>query len=110
MRSLHETRGDGKEIFEKLVAPGLVLHRQGDRAVPLEEGRRLAAFIPGARFQVLNGNDHYFPVDRDSAMEAVDRITRFLPAERDAERNGEGSRRTRTGESRYNSIEGDSQC
>src|SRR5690606_19030705 len=36
-----------------LQVPTLVAHANGDRAVPVEEGRLLAAEIPGARFLPL---------------------------------------------------------
>ena len=39
-------------------SPTLVLHRSGDRAVPFELGRDLAARIPGATFVALDGDDH----------------------------------------------------
>ena len=35
-----------------------MLHCEGDRICPLDEGRRLAALIPGARFVTLEGNNH----------------------------------------------------
>lgn len=44
----------------KLRVPTLVLHARGDMAVPFEEGRRLAALIPGARFVPLDSRNHVF--------------------------------------------------
>ena len=41
-----------------LQVPTLVLHRSGDRAVPVERGRAMAALIPGAKYVELEGNDH----------------------------------------------------
>jgi DNA-binding CsgD family transcriptional regulator len=38
--------------------PALVLHRRGDRAVPIGRGRELAALLPNARFAPLGGDSH----------------------------------------------------
>jgi DNA-binding CsgD family transcriptional regulator len=38
--------------------PTLVLHRAGDRAIPLSAGREVAALIPGARLVTLDGDAH----------------------------------------------------
>ncbi|MGH6931783.1 MAG: alpha/beta fold hydrolase [Dongiaceae bacterium] len=46
------------EFAKSLKVPTLVLHAEGDRRVPLEEGRRMAALVPGARFVALLGNNH----------------------------------------------------
>jgi pimeloyl-ACP methyl ester carboxylesterase/DNA-binding CsgD family transcriptional regulator len=45
--------------------PTLVLHNRGDKAVPLDAGRELATLVPGARLEVLDGNEHD-PFIRDS--------------------------------------------
>jgi pimeloyl-ACP methyl ester carboxylesterase len=49
---------DVTDLARKVTAPTLVLHCEGDRRVPLEEGRRMAALIPGSRFVTLEGNNH----------------------------------------------------
>lgn len=41
-----------------LRVPTLVLHARGDARVPFDEGRRLAALIPGARFVPLESDNH----------------------------------------------------
>ncbi len=46
------------ELARRITAPTLVLHCEGDRLAPLDEGRRMAALIPGARFVTLEGNNH----------------------------------------------------
>jgi pimeloyl-ACP methyl ester carboxylesterase/DNA-binding CsgD family transcriptional regulator len=38
--------------------PALVLHARDDRAVPYEEGRRLASLLPDARFVTLDSDNH----------------------------------------------------
>jgi class 3 adenylate cyclase len=42
----------------EVQAPTLVLHRRESLAVPVREGRRLAALIPDARFVALEGTQH----------------------------------------------------
>jgi hypothetical protein len=41
-------------------APTLVIHRRGDRMVPFQFGREMAALIPGARLLAVDGRDHLF--------------------------------------------------
>ncbi|MDP6100480.1 MAG: tryptophan synthase subunit alpha, partial [Dehalococcoidia bacterium] len=43
-------------------APTLVIHGTRDNVVPPEVGRRLAAAIPGARYQLLDGLGHMLMV------------------------------------------------
>jgi DNA-binding CsgD family transcriptional regulator len=53
-------------------APTTVIHRRGDRAVPIIEGERLAAGIPGAAFTSLPGRTHIpFVGDVDALVDAV---------------------------------------
>jgi pimeloyl-ACP methyl ester carboxylesterase/DNA-binding CsgD family transcriptional regulator len=42
----------------QLDVPTLILHCRGDMRVPFEEGRKLAAAIPGARFVPLESRNH----------------------------------------------------
>ncbi|MEZ5779414.1 MAG: alpha/beta fold hydrolase [Paracoccaceae bacterium] len=46
------------DIAGRLDLPTLVMHSRGDARVPFEEGRRLAALIPGARFVPLDSDNH----------------------------------------------------
>ncbi len=46
------------ELLPKVKAPSLVMHCRDDAVQPFEEGRRLAAGIPGARFVALEGRNH----------------------------------------------------
>ena len=93
MRSVHHRRHDGREMFERLRTPSLVLHQRKDRVVAFEEGRRLAALIPNATFQPLSGSDHYFPLDYASAMEVADHITGFVRGQRGGARTATGAGR-----------------
>ncbi len=49
---------DLRALLPRIAAPTLVLHRGGDRVVSLDEGRDLAARVPGARLVELSGEDH----------------------------------------------------
>jgi class 3 adenylate cyclase/alpha-beta hydrolase superfamily lysophospholipase len=46
------------ELAKRVRVPTLVLHCAGERVSPLEEGRRIARFIPGAHFVELPGSNH----------------------------------------------------
>ncbi len=61
----HEVRAeiDVSAAATTLTVPTLVLHAVADQAVPFEEGRRLAALIPGARFVPLDGRNHILLAD-----------------------------------------------
>ena len=56
LEQLH--RIDVTALAETLRVPTLVMHSRGDARVPFEEGRRLAALIPGARFVPLESRNH----------------------------------------------------
>ena len=45
-------------LLSQIDIPTLVLHCRGDAIISFEEGRRLAAMIPRARFVPLEGNNH----------------------------------------------------
>ena len=49
---------DARAILPKVTMPALVLHRRGDRTVPISRGRELAALLPNARFVTLTGDSH----------------------------------------------------
>jgi pimeloyl-ACP methyl ester carboxylesterase/DNA-binding CsgD family transcriptional regulator len=49
---------DARELLPKLTMPALVLHRRGDRTVPISRGREVAALLPNARFVTLSGDSH----------------------------------------------------
>lgn len=46
------------DLPARVSVPTLVLHSRNELVVPFEEGRRLAASIPGARFVALEGRNH----------------------------------------------------
>jgi pimeloyl-ACP methyl ester carboxylesterase/DNA-binding CsgD family transcriptional regulator len=49
---------DLRDVLAKVPVPALVLHRRGDRTVPIGRGRELAALLPHGRFVPLNGDSH----------------------------------------------------
>jgi len=71
---------DVQHVLPAIRVPVLVLHRRGDRAVPLEAGRLVAERIPTARFVELDGDDHLPFVGNQDAI--LDEIQRFLTGER----------------------------
>ncbi len=50
---------DIRGVLPSIRVPTLVLHRRGDRAKDIGEGRYVAAHIPGARFVEVPGDDHF---------------------------------------------------
>ncbi len=61
------------EVLPVIGVPTLVLHRSGDRVIPVEGGRTIAERIPGARLVELPGGDHvaYFG-DADSILDEIE--------------------------------------
>ena len=45
-------------VLGKVRTPTLVLHARNDEITPIDEGRRLAAGIPGAQFVELDSRNH----------------------------------------------------
>ena len=64
-----------------VTAPTLVLHVDDDRAVPFEEGRRLAGLIPGARLVCLHGRNHILLADEPAWGEFIHELTEFVGAD-----------------------------
>jgi class 3 adenylate cyclase/pimeloyl-ACP methyl ester carboxylesterase len=62
---------DVTPFASRIRAPTLVVHARGDVIVPFEQGREIAALIPGARIHVLETNNHAFgpfePANEDFA-------------------------------------------
>jgi class 3 adenylate cyclase/pimeloyl-ACP methyl ester carboxylesterase len=76
---LMNAQTDVRSVLPLIQAPTLVLHRSGDRDAHIEEGRYIAARIPGARFIELPGDDH---VPWELLDEVVDPIEEFLTGTR----------------------------
>lgn len=58
-----ELYSDARELLPRITMPTLVLHRRGDRTVPIARGRELASLLPNARFVALSGDSHLPHVD-----------------------------------------------
>jgi pimeloyl-ACP methyl ester carboxylesterase/DNA-binding CsgD family transcriptional regulator len=52
-----------RDLLPQVTTPSLVLHRRGDRAVPIAHGREVASLLPNARFVPLSGDAHLPWVD-----------------------------------------------
>lgn len=78
---LHNAFGDVdvSGILAEVKAPTLVLHARNDAAVPFEQGKALAAGIPGARFVDLNSANHIL-LDTEPAFEEFLREARSFLA------------------------------
>jgi class 3 adenylate cyclase len=51
---------DVRDVLSSVQVPALILHVDGDRAVPVEAAQLMAERIPGARFVGFPGIDHLF--------------------------------------------------
>ncbi|MCC6775396.1 MAG: alpha/beta fold hydrolase [Hyphomicrobiales bacterium] len=78
LRSFH--RVDLRPILPAVRCPALVLHARQDAIMPFEEGRKVAALIPGARFVSLDSRNHIL-LDTEAAWERmVGAVEDFLAA------------------------------
>jgi pimeloyl-ACP methyl ester carboxylesterase/DNA-binding CsgD family transcriptional regulator len=59
---------DARPLLGDVHVPALVLHRRGDRTVPISHGRELAARLPQARFVALDGDAHLPWMDDQRAL------------------------------------------
>jgi len=64
----------------RVQARTLVVHTGGDRVVPVEEGRRLAALIPDARLVVLDSANHILLADEPAWEQFLAETREFLGA------------------------------
>ena len=58
------------DLLPKIKVPTLVIHARHDQVVPLEQGRLIAAQIPGASFVTVDSENHV-PVPDDPAWDKV---------------------------------------
>ncbi|HUC15927.1 MAG TPA: adenylate/guanylate cyclase domain-containing protein [Acidimicrobiales bacterium] len=70
------TNIDIRSVLPTISVPTMVMHRIGDRDANIEEGRWIAARIPGARFIELAGEDHIPWVGDAQAL--LDLVEEFL--------------------------------
>jgi pimeloyl-ACP methyl ester carboxylesterase/DNA-binding CsgD family transcriptional regulator len=77
---------DLRDVVPHVAVPALVLHRRGDRTVPIARGRELAALLPNARFVPLTGDAHV--PWRDDRRELFRALAGFVHSEPPAELAG----------------------
>lgn len=66
---------DVRDVLPSLSVPTLVIHRRGDRVIPIEWGRELAEKIPAAVMFEQDGDDHFqYAGDVDGWMSEVERF------------------------------------
>jgi class 3 adenylate cyclase len=76
------THIDVRAVLPTITVPTLVIHHTDDRDASVEEGRWIAAQIPGARFLELPGEDHLpWAGDQDRLL---DEVEEFLTGTRTA--------------------------
>ena len=77
---------DVRELLPALAVPTLVVHREGDRAIPARNGREVAALVPGAELRILSGDAHPpWHGDGDELLAAVAPFLGFRPPAREAQ-------------------------
>ena len=77
---------DVRALAHRVTVPTLVLHCEGDLAVPVELGREIAAAIPGARFESLPSPNHV-PLGHEPAFARFcDAVIEFVAGTGDAPR------------------------
>ena len=82
---LHEMQGiDVLDLASQISVPTLILHCRGDMRVPFDEGCKLAAAIPGARFVPLESRNHALLPDEPAWGVFHREIAAFLQQDRSA--------------------------
>ena len=66
------------DTARRVTQPALVLHVRQDRAVPYEEGRRLASLLPDARFVTLESDNHILQEGEPAWEEFLSEVRAFL--------------------------------
>ena len=69
---------DVSNLLAQLKVPTLVLNCRNDAVHPFDEGRRLAAGIPGARFVALEGSNHVILESDPAWPRFIEEIRNFL--------------------------------
>jgi DNA-binding winged helix-turn-helix (wHTH) protein/pimeloyl-ACP methyl ester carboxylesterase/class 3 adenylate cyclase len=73
---------DVRHVLPSIRVPTLVIHREHDQCLKVEEGRYVASRIPGAKYRELPGVDHLPFVGDQNAI--LDEIEEFLTGVRHA--------------------------
>ena len=75
---------DVTDLAPRVRAPTLVLHATGDAVVPFDQGRLVAALVPGARFVSLDSRNHILLEGEPAWSRFADEVRRFLAGGADA--------------------------
>ena len=76
MRAMEDI--DMEPLLPQVRTPTLVMHCRGDARVPLDEGRRIATGIKGARFVGLEGRNHLILESEPAWGRFLDEIKDFM--------------------------------
>jgi len=68
------------DLARSIACPTLVMHTRQDARIPFEEGRRVAALIPGARFVPLTGTNHLLTEGNPALTAFLEELSGFLAA------------------------------
>ncbi len=71
---------DVQPLCPRVRCPTLVMHSRGDTNVAFEEGRRLAALIPGARLLPLETDNHILVSGEPAWVQFMDALREFAGA------------------------------
>jgi pimeloyl-ACP methyl ester carboxylesterase len=69
---------DVRALLSQVTVPTLVMHARDDGVVPFDQGRRLAAGIPGARFVSLSSRNHLILEDEPAFPRFLQELRAFL--------------------------------
>ena len=69
---------DVQETARNVKCPVLIIHPEGDRVAPLDEGLLLASLIPNCRFVQLKSDNHMPLREEPAWLQLVEEVRRFL--------------------------------
>jgi DNA-binding NarL/FixJ family response regulator len=69
---------DVRDLLGRVRTPTLVLHARGDEVQPIDEGRMLAAGIPGAEFIELDSRNHVLLAHEPAWTRFCDAVLEFV--------------------------------
>ncbi|TCC46505.1 alpha/beta fold hydrolase [Kribbella capetownensis] len=70
---------DVRDALPAVRVPTLVMHRVGDGLIDVGGSRYIADRIPGARLELLDGDDHFVSGDPDQLLDPIERFVHDLP-------------------------------
>jgi pimeloyl-ACP methyl ester carboxylesterase/DNA-binding winged helix-turn-helix (wHTH) protein len=76
VRAMQQT--DVAHVLPQLRVPTLVLHCRDDAMIPFEQGRQLAAAIPGSRFVALESRNHILLEGDPAYVRFLEEMSSFL--------------------------------